>query len=463
MPDPLHVAIVGSGPSACYAAAELLVRHPAVTITVFEQLLMPYGLVRTGVAPDHQQKKRVTERFAATLADPRVRLRLGVRIGRDLSHAELLKHCHAVIYAVGASDGKKLGIPGEDLPGSHCAASFVAWYNGHPGHRDRSSFDLSGERAVVIGNGNVALDVARILLSGTDVLERTDIAEPALAELRQSRIREVVILGRRGPAQASYSSAEFIELLAMPSAAVCVDDVFLDSDEQTRTLAFASADPQSRMKADLARTAATVSASAPVSRRIVFRFLAAPLEITGADRATGVRFARTSLRPGPDGDVEARLTSSSGVVPATLVLFAAGHRSPPVPALPYRKSTGTVPHQSGRVFDLAAERTLTGTYVTGWIKRGPSGVIGTNKFCAAETVTAVLDDFAQGRLPDPICAPGALDLLVDERCEGNLDFAGWSRVDLAERNAGARHGKVRVKFTAPEALLAGQPGAKRTT
>ncbi|UYP18083.1 FAD-dependent oxidoreductase [Rhodococcus sp. Z13] len=435
----LRVAIVGAGPAACYAAQELLERSD-VEVEMFDRLPTPFGLVRAGVAPDHPGTKAVTESFERSFRRDEFALHLDTEIGRDLTHDELLDHHHAVLYATGASSDRRLGIPGEDLPGSHAATEFVAWYNGHPDHADHT-FDLSGERAVIVGNGNVALDVARILTMDVDELARTDIADHALQALRQSNIREVVLLGRRGPAQAAYSNPEFLALGDLTGVDVVIDDAELDLDPASARAV--DTDPATALRVRLAREYAQRPPRAG-HRRIVFRYLAAPHEILGEDRVTGLRIERTALVE--DGDrLTARPTGEFEDLDAALVLRSIGYRAVPIPGVPFDDTRGIVPNEGGRV--------VPGVYVAGWAKRGPNGVIGTNKGCAKETVAALLADFDSGALPTPRGDRRALNRLLAQRRPDRVDLDGWHAIDAAERRAGRAQGRPRVKITDRGALV----------
>ncbi|MFI6937739.1 FAD-dependent oxidoreductase [Streptomyces sp. NPDC050418] len=413
----LSVAVVGAGPAGLFAADELL-RHPGVRVTVLDRLPTPYGLARAGVAPDHQDTKQVTELFRAIESQPGFTYRLGVDIGSDITHADLLRTHHAVLYAVGASSDKRLGIDGEDLTGSVAATDFVAWYNGHPDHAE-DTYPLDTERAVVIGNGNVALDVARILTADPDTLARTDISDRALAALRTSQVREVVLVGRRGPAQAAFTLPELLALRALRDVDVMVEGrpEGLDAEATDKT----------RLLSELA--ARTPSEG---RRRIVLRFLTAPVRITGDERVRALELTPTELHTDEDGTVRARPTGTTEVLPTGLVLRSVGYRGRPVPGLPFDERTATVPHDAGRV-----ER---GVYVAGWIKRGPTGFIGTNKTCAQETVASLLDDFAAGRLTAPTASAETL-------APDALGLDGWRAIDRTERAAGETQGRPRVKLT----------------
>jgi ferredoxin--NADP+ reductase len=373
---PLDVAIIGSGPAAMYAAEELLT-IPGARVTVYERLDRPYGLVRSGVAPDHRRTRRVTTQLDRIRRHPRLEMRLGVEIGVDLSHDDLLERHHAVIYAVGASSDRRLDVPGAALPGVASATEFVGWYNGHPDHAART-FDLSARRVVVVGNGNVALDVARLLTVDPESLADSEIAPAALAALRDSAVEEVVIVGRRGPEHSAFTLPELIGLSTTAGIGLVVDPADLPAD--------IAGNPKLSLLAGLDTRPA-------VGRVIELRYGLAPERILGEDTVTGVAFAATGVEGEPT------------TIDAGLVLTAIGYRGLPVPALPFESGTGTVPNIEGRVV-LADGEPMPGTYVTGWIKRGPTGFIGTNKRCAQDTVATLVDDHNAGHLRT---ADGAID------------------------------------------------------
>lgn len=370
----LRVAIVGSGPAAMYAADEVLT-IPGARVKVYERLSRPYGLARFGVAPDHQRTRGVVRQFDHITADPRLEMRLGVEVGTDVSHDDLLNEHHAVIYAVGASTDRRLDIPGIDLPGVTSATEFVAWYNGHPDHAGRS-FDLSSRHVVIVGNGNVALDVARLLTIDPDRLAGTDIAPPALEALRHSAIEEVVVVGRRGIEQSAFTVPELIGLCSTPGIDVVV------RDEDLRTL------PESDPRAAILRAVPPGAGN----RRIVLEYLLSPTAILGESTATAVEFVHNELVAAPDGTARVKATGLQRVIEAGLVLTSIGYRGGPVAGLPFDDATATIPHDRGRVAHAR------GAYVTGWIKRGPTGFIGTNKSCAQETVRSLVADYNAGRL-----------------------------------------------------------------
>ncbi|MFE5614672.1 FAD-dependent oxidoreductase [Streptomyces sp. NPDC056524] len=444
---PIRVAVVGTGPAGMYAAEDLLL-HTNAEVTLVDRLPVAGGLVRYGVAPDHPATKKAGDTFARFHTHPRVRMRLGVEVGRDVTAEELAAHHDAVVYAVGASTDRRLGVPGEELPGCVSASSFVSWYNSHP-ECAPDAIDVTGaERVVVVGNGNVALDVARILVMDPESLAGTDIADHALAALRASRVREVVLLGRRGPEDAAYTASELLALTHLPGVRLVVDD----HDPRTGA-AIDGAGPgeKAALLRDVARetvdwtrapspasSSSSSSSSSEGERRIVLRFHSAPVALTGEG---AVRAARVTEGPG------------EREIPAGLVLRAVGYRGVPVPGLPFDEVTGTVPHERGRVTGIP------GTYVVGWIKRGPSGGIGANRTCAAETVGTLLADAVAGALPTPSRTPQAFRRLVRRRGAEVVDARGLAAIDRAERGRGRETGRPRVKLATVAELVA----AARTT
>ncbi|GAA2060225.1 FAD-dependent oxidoreductase [Streptomyces albiaxialis] len=437
----LRVAVVGTGPAGMYAARDLLL-HTSAEVTLLDRLPVAGGLIRYGVAPDHPSTKKAGETFARFYDHPRVRLRLGVGVGREITARELAAHHDAVIYAVGASSGRRLGIPGEELPGSVPATTFVAWYNAHP-EVAPDAVDLSAERVVVVGNGNVAVDAARILLADPEELARTDIADHALAALRDGNVREVVLVGRRGPQDAAYTGSELRALRHLPGVELLVDD----HDPRTGA-AIDAAGP--RDKAALLRGVARGgvdwdSAPEPGRRRLVLRFHSAPVEAKGD---TG----------GPGGVGAVRVTGASGErdIRAGLLLRAVGYRGVPVDGLPFDETSGTVPHERGRVTGSP------GTYVVGWIKRGPSGGIGANRTCAAETVSTLLADAVAGELPAPAGSPKDFAKLLRRRAPHAVDAKGLAAIDRAERARGHQEARPRTKLaTLPSLTAAASPNPLR--
>lgn len=368
-PMQLRVAIVGTGPAGMYAAEDLLL-HTNAEVTLIDRLPSPGGLLRYGVAPDHLATRKVADRFARFHDHPRTRTVLGVEIGRDLTHDDLLAHHNAVIYAVGSATDRRLGIPGEDLPGSIPARRLVNWYNGHP---EVDTVHLPAGRVVIAGTGNVALDVARILTTDPAALRNTEIAQRALSALQTHEDREIVLLARRGPAEASYSLSELFELQHLAGVDLVVDD----HDPRIRAAVTEAVNAKAAALRDTAFEAIDWAAAPKPGRRIVLRFYTAAAELTGDDRVRSVR-------------------TTDGLELATeLFIRSVGYRGTPIPGLPFDEESGVIPHDSGRVTERP------GTYVVGWIKRGPTGGIGTNRNCAKETIDALLTDAATGVLPPP--------------------------------------------------------------
>jgi ferredoxin--NADP+ reductase len=423
---PLTVAIVGSGPAAMYAADELLTQ-PGVLVNMFEKLPTPYGLVRAGVAPDHQRTKLVTRLFDKVAVHRRFSFYLNVEVGRHLSHADLLEHHHAVLYASGAPNDRRLDIDGMGVAGTGTATEMVAWINGHPEFTELP-VDLSHERVVIVGNGNVALDVARILTTAPDVLARTDISDHALAALRASRVQEVVIVARRGPAASAFTLPELIGLTQTA-------DVVLDAGDHARVrddLATCR-DTWTRSKLEVLAKLGDASAAA-VRPRVRLAYELTPERIVGDGRATAIEFTVTGT------DQLHRLS-------AGLVLSSIGYRGNPIRDLPFDEAAAVVPNEGGRVVDPESGRRVPGAYVSGWIKRGPTGFIGTNKSDSLQTVHTLVGDFNDGLLSDPAGGPRAVARMVHARQPDVIDAAGWKAIDTAEIARGEAQDRPRVKFT----------------
>jgi ferredoxin--NADP+ reductase len=451
MSSPLRVAIIGSGPAGFYAAEQLLnARDIDVSVDMFERLPTPWGLVRAGVAPDHPKIKAVTRRYEKTAAKDGFRFFGNVEVGRDLPVEELKRHYDAVLYAFGASGDRKLGIPGEELAGSHSSTEFVAWYNGHPDYADHW-FDLNAETAVVVGNGNVALDVARMLALPRETLAQTDVADHALDALASSSVKEVVVLGRRGPAQAAFTTPELIELSELAEADVIVDPGHMELDPVSARIV-EEADAQTQKKIEVLRSYAAAPPRG-AERRIVLRFFASPLEIHGDERVEGVRVGETELVE-QDGSLRAVLTDAEETIPCQLVFRSVGYRGTPLPGVPFDERAATIPNEQGRVLEEPGGAQRLGEYVSGWIKRGPSGIIGTNKKDSQETVDALLEDHAAGKVPAAeVGDPDAILSVIAEHASDHIVYAHWEAIDHAERSAGEPHGRPRVKLVRVEHLL----------
>jgi ferredoxin/flavodoxin---NADP+ reductase len=425
--EPLRVAVVGSGPAGFYAAGALLAG--GAQVDMIERLPTPWGLVRLGVAPDHPKIKSVSRAFEKIALQDGFRFLGNVEVGRDVHHDELLELYDAVLYAVGAQTDRRMGIPGEDLPGSRPATEFVAWYNGHPDFQ-QLEFDLSGKRAVVIGNGNVAVDVARMLALTKEELDPTDTTDAAIDAIANAGIEEIVMVGRRGPAQAAFTTPELIELGELAGADVIVDAAELEGAEPKDTNAvrnlevlreYAQREPQGK------------------PRRIVLRFFRSPIAILGDERVTGIELVRNVL----DENERAVPTGETETLECGIVFRSVGYRGVALPGVPFDAGRGTIPNESGRV----GER----VYAAGWIKRGPSGVIGTNKKDASETVALLLADLAdaprRGRTFDDV------EELLRTRNVKHVLYEGWTAIDEHERNAGETLGRPRVKLCTWAELL----------
>jgi ferredoxin/flavodoxin---NADP+ reductase len=438
----LHVAVVGSGPAGFYTADALLKsEEPPAAVDVIDRLPTPWGLVRLGVAPDHENIKAVSRAFEKTAARPGFRFFGNVEVGSTVTHEELLRIYDAVVYTVGAQTDRRLGIPGEDLPGSFAATEFVAWYNAHPDFQDRT-FHLGHERAVVVGNGNVAIDVARMLALTPEELSSTDTTDEAIDAIVAAGVKEVVMLGRRGPVQAAFTPPELKELGELSGADVIVDPGDLELDPASERELEADRERARRNFELLKEFAGREPEGKP--RRIVFRFLASPVAILGNGKVEGVEVVRNELVE-EDGRLVARPTGRTETLECGIVLRSVGYKGVPLPGVPFDERSGTIPNDRGRV--TGAER----TYAAGWIKRGPSGVIGTNKKDATETVEQLLEDARAGKLAAP--APRDLADLLAEKDTVFVEYAGWEAIDAVERAAGEPRGRPRVKLTAWERLL----------
>jgi ferredoxin--NADP+ reductase len=425
-----------------------------VEIDLFERLPTPWGLLRGGVAPDHQEIKRLDETFDRETLGRGCRFFGNVEVGADISHAELMSHYTAVIYATGAQTDKSLGIPGERLPGSWPATEFVAWYNGHPDYRELE-FDLSSRRAVVIGNGNVAADVTRILTLSAAQLARTDIADHALEALRESRIEEVVVLGRRGPAQAAFTSSELRELGHLDGVDLRVDAADLELDPLSARWLEQEASFTARKNVELLREFAARPERGEARRRIVLRFLRSPVEIRGAKGVRAIDVRPNEIVRTDDGALRARpLDAGAETIDCGLVLRSVGYRAIPIPNVPFDERSFVLPNDRGRVLTQEGVP-LPGVFAVGWIKRGPTGILGTNKRDAEETVACLAEDLAAGALPAPP-QPGReqIDALLAERTPDLVTIDGWRAIDAAELWKGRDEHRPRVKLASREELLA---------
>jgi len=454
--NPLRVALVGAGPAGYYAADQLL-RQDGVVVEVdmIDRLPTPYGLVRAGVAPDHQKIKAVTAAFDKVAAHPRFRFYGGVEFGKDITVADLAGHYHQVLFSTGAQTDRRMGIPGEDLKGSHPATEFVAWYNGHPDYVD-CPFDLSQERAAVVGVGNVAIDVARILCRSPEELATTDIADYALEALRGSRIKVVYLLGRRGPAQAAFTNPELKEVGELADADVSALPEEVELDPLSRAEIERTQDRATQRKVELLTEYAARTPTGK-SKKLIFRFLVSPVELSGnqAGEVSSIRLVRNRLEATPAGTLQAKPTDQFETLRVGLVFRSVGYRGVPLPGVPFHESWGVILNENGRILDPETKQPVTGLYAAGWIKRGPTGVIGTNKPDAAQTVTCMMEDLAADRILAPAeSAAAAAERLIRERRPRCVSYQDWLKLNQIEVSRGRAAGRPRIKFTHVEEMLA---------
>ena len=446
--NPLQVAIVGSGPSGFYAAEALLRGRSGIRIDMFDRLPTPFGLVRGGVAPDHPKIKQVSLTYDKIARSPGFAFFGNVEIGPTLTIEQLRGAYHVVVLACGASADRRLGIPGEDLPGSRTATELVGWYNGHPDYRDRE-FDLSCESVAIIGQGNVAGDVARILATPVDELRRTDITERALAALAESRVREIFVIGRRGTAQVKLTPVELKELGRISDCAALVDAKDLELNAASMSEIADPRGDEAKKNLGILRSFAQAVPTGCL-RRIVFRFLEAPVKINGAGKVQSVTLAQNRLEGPPFGQT-AVATSRLLELPCDIVFRSVGYRGIPLPGVAFDDRTGVIPNRQGRC--LIGDDPMAGLYVTGWIKRGPSGIIGTNRADSVETVASILEDLPKVKA---IPKPGAAGLRDALAAQGVriVGYGGWQKIDAAERARGQPMGKPREKFTVVPEMIA---------
>jgi ferredoxin--NADP+ reductase len=450
---PLRVAIVGAGPAGFYAAEAMLKRPNLVcTIDFFNRFPTPFGLVREGVAPDHQSIKAVTRVYDKIAGDSRVRYFGNVTFGSDIRHEDLKPLYDQIVYAVGAQTDRRMNIPGEDLVDSYPATAFVGWYNGHPDYCDMR-FNLEHERAIVVGNGNVAMDVARILVTEPDELAKTDMADYAIEALRKSKVREVVMLGRRGPAQAAFTNAELKEFGELTGVKVVVDPADLQLDKESEA-DLAEDKIAARNVGILREFAARTDWQG--ERAIQMRFLVSPVEIIGDERGEveAVKIERNRLELDSNGGLRARGTGVFETLDAGMILRSVGYRGVPLHGVPFDEASFTVSNIAGRVVHATTGDAIRGEYVVGWAKRGPSGVIGTNKPDAVSTVAAMVEDLPElPGIPDANRDPSRIEVLLRQRKPDYVTYAGWKVLDAYEVKRGAEQGRPRIKVTrVPEML-----------
>ena len=453
--QPLRVAIIGAGPSGFYVAEHLLNQDGLVVeVDMLERLPTPYGLVRGGVAPDHQKIKAVSATYDKIAARPQFRYYGYVEYGTHLSLDDLRGLYHQIVFTTGAPTDNRMDIPGEDLIGSYPATIFVAWYNGHPDFRDLR-FDFSRERVAIVGVGNVAVDVARILCRTPEELAKTDIADYALAALRDSRIKEVTMLGRRGPAQAAFTNPELRELGQLPGADLIVRPEEAALDDLSQAVLSSGSDRAAGRKVAMLQEFAGRQPEGK-TRRLTIRFLVSPTALMGDDtgRLTAMRLVKNELYATDSGTLRPRATEQFEELPVDMVFRSVGYRGVPLPNVPFDDRRGVIANDAGRVLDADRPEPVTGVYAAGWIKRGPTGIIGTNKPDALQTVKCMVADLADGKVLQPSGATAeAAAKLVRERQPGFFSYADWLQLNKVEVSKGEEIGTPRVKFTRVDEML----------
>ncbi|MFT4843974.1 MAG: ferredoxin--NADP+ reductase [Planctomycetota bacterium] len=447
-----RVAVVGSGPAAFYTADALFKSGvQGVAVDLFDRLPVPFGLVRGGVAPDHQKIKGVVKIYDKIAANEGFRFFGNVCLGRDLQVDDLNAHYHQVVYAFGCESDSKLNVAGEDLSGVYAATDFVGWYNGHPDHRHHQ-FDLhNAKRVALVGNGNVAMDVARILLASPDELAKTDIAEHSLETLRKSTVEEVVLLGRRGPAQAAFSPKEIAEIAALPDVDVVITKKDATLDELSAAWLEKDGARSQKRNADFCAKQAELG-EGEQPNKLRCRFLVSPTALHGENgKLTSISIDHMQLQADDSGTPRPRPTGESEQVPVDLLFKAIGYRGEPVPGVPFEERKGIVPNEFGRVVEKLGGDVRVGHYAAGWCKRGPTGLIGTNSLDAKDTVVGMLADYEAEKLLSP--SKDDIAALLAERSVDAVTWADWQRLDEWERKEGESRGKLRHKLTSIEDLM----------
>lgn len=452
--NPLRVAIIGSGPSGFYAADHLQKQSGLVVqVDMFDRLPTPYGLVRGGVAPDHAKIKTVTRAYDRIASDPNFRFYGNVEFGKDLTHDDLVKHYHAIIYAVGAQTDRRMGIPGEDLPGSHPATEFVAWYNAHPDYAD-FNFDLTQENVAVVGLGNVAMDVIRILAKTPEELVETDIADYALEALRHSNVKNIYVLGRRGPAQAAFTNPEIKELGELEDASIIVAPEEVQLDPYSQQFVESGQDKVATKNVDILK-GFSAQGDTGKSRKIIMRFCVSPVEITGDGHVQAIKLAKNDLVLDEKGNLKAKPNGQFETIPVGLVFRSVGYQGVALPGVPFDAKTAVIPNAQGRVMTaFQSGEQVVGDYVVGWIKRGPSGIIGTNKPDSVETAEMLLEDVRADKVLTP-AEPGreSLEALLQSRQVNYVTYGDWQSLDAIEQERGEALGRPRLKFFRVDDML----------
>ena len=448
------IAVIGSGPAGFYAAGELFRQQSwSIKVDIFDRLPTPYGLVRGGVAPDHQKIKSVTKIYSRIAENENFRFFGNVEFGSDINRSDLLELYDALIYAVGSPSDRSLGIPGEELPGSHSATEFVAWYNGHPDFREHK-FNLSAKDVFIIGMGNVALDVARILAKTPEELSKTDIADYALETLFESQIEDIWLVGRRGPLQAAFTPVEAREFLELDSADVMLEGDHLRLDTESQRILETDASKDTKKNIEILKQISEKNSSNK-KKRVHFLFLASPLEILGNGCVEKIRMVRNELVKRDDGSLRPQATGDFMEENAGLIFRSIGYHGNPLADVPFDHNSGTIPNECGQIIDEDQDKSLrTREYVAGWIKRGPTGVIGTNKQDAVETVHRMLETFLQEKIePRQQTDSSSIEALLKERNVDYVSFEDWKLLDEYETEAGQEQERPRVKVTSIEKML----------
>ncbi len=447
--NPLKVAIVGSGPSGFYATEALIKSDLNVEIDLIERLPAPFGLVRNGVAPDHPKLKQAIEVYKKIAQSPEFNFIGNVTVGQDVTAEDLQNTHHAVIYTCGAETDRKLGIPGEDLQGSYTATEFVGWYNGHPDYRDRT-FDLSHETAIVIGQGNVAADVSRILAKSVDELKHTDISQHALDALADSKIKTIYVVGRRGPAQAKFASKELKEFLEIENCRPYIDPKELELNETSQQELEMKEGRGNKKNVEIFQKFAE-SEDAGKPRTCISTFLKSPVRLEGEGRLQKAVFEINELSGEPFKQ-SAKGTGETMEIECGILFRSIGYNGVPIPGVPFYDRWGTIPNENGRITTEQGGDVVLGLYTAGWIKRGPSGIIGTNRACAVESVDMLLEDVSKLSTDKP--GREALYKILDANNVQFINYDQWMKIDAAEVAAGESKGKPREKFTRREEMLA---------
>ena len=454
MNSTLKIAVIGSGPAGFYAAGELFRQKSwDIKVDMFERLPTPFGLVRGGVAPDHQKIKSVTKIYTRIAENDNFRFFGNVEFGRDINRIDLLEHYDAVIYSVGSSADRSLGIPGEELSGSHSATEFVAWYNGHPDFREHK-FDLSAKNAFVIGMGNVALDVARILAKNHEELCKTDMADYAIEALRDSQLEDIWLVGRRGPLQAAFSPAELREFLELQDADVLIEENAIELDSESQKILETLAGNDTKKNIEILKQMSIKDLSGK-KKKVHFLFLASPVEISGNEKVEKISLIKNTLVKQKDGSLRPQATENKIEKNTGLVFRSIGYHGEKLAGLPFEQKSGTIPNEHGQVKDPENKNILHDKeYVAGWIKRGPNGVIGTNKQDAVDTVHRMLENFLNEKMDSGknVEYPDIVSLLKKRNVE-HVSFSDWKLIDEHETEAGEKQGRARVKLTSVEEML----------